>query len=141
RSIESCAPRSGFHGAVCAQALAQSSSAGPVSAPAAAAAVPAFTRARREYKAMAVPLPPLPFPPNCCKRSRRSFLSVGYPVSRRFVEQMHESRIGLEPDPIARPELMAFAKYGNDVLAAQSRHHLKLGAGWLDHLDDRFGPV
>ena len=34
------APFSGFHGAACAQALAQSSSAGPDSAPAAANAVP-----------------------------------------------------------------------------------------------------
>jgi hypothetical protein len=40
RSMDSCAPGSGFHGAVCAQALAQSSKAGPVSAPAAASAVP-----------------------------------------------------------------------------------------------------
>src|SRR5215471_3520850 len=40
RSMESCAPFSGFHGAACAQALAQSVSAGPVSAPAAASAVP-----------------------------------------------------------------------------------------------------
>ena len=44
RSMESCASFSGFHGAACAQALAHSSSAGPVSAPAAAAAVPPFTR-------------------------------------------------------------------------------------------------
>ena len=47
RSMDSCAPLSGFHGAVCAQALAQSSKAGPVSAPAAASAVPLVTRARR----------------------------------------------------------------------------------------------
>src|SRR5215471_14638268 len=40
RSIDSSAPASGFHGAACAQALAQSSSAGPVRAPAAANAVP-----------------------------------------------------------------------------------------------------
>jgi hypothetical protein len=90
---------------------------------------------------MAVPpfLAPLPFPPNW-NGGNGLFLSVGYPVSRRFVEQVHESRVGLQPDPIARLELVAFAKYRNDVLAAQSRHHLKLGAGWLDNLDDRFGP-
>jgi hypothetical protein len=34
RSMESCAPFSGFQGAACAQALAHSSKAGPVSAPA-----------------------------------------------------------------------------------------------------------
>ena len=47
RSIESCAPGSGFQGALCAQARAHSSNAGPVSAPAAASAVPLLTRARR----------------------------------------------------------------------------------------------
>ena len=40
RITVSLAPASAFHGAVCAQALANSSSAGPVSAPAAASAVP-----------------------------------------------------------------------------------------------------
>ncbi len=40
RITVSLAPGSAFHGAVCAQALAKSSSAGPVSAPAAASAVP-----------------------------------------------------------------------------------------------------
>src|SRR5262249_14447330 len=106
RSMESCAPRSGCHGAVCAQALAHSGSAGPWSAPAAAAAVPAFTNERRVCKVMAVPpfLAPLPVPPNW-NRGDCLFLSLGYPVSRRFVEQVHELRIGLEPDPIAWLEL------------------------------------
>jgi hypothetical protein len=36
----SLAPFSAFHGAACAQALAKSNNAGPVSAPAAASAVP-----------------------------------------------------------------------------------------------------
>ena len=40
RITVSLAPGSAFHGAVCAQALAKSNSAGPVSAPAAASAVP-----------------------------------------------------------------------------------------------------
>ena len=40
RITVSLAPASAFQGAVCAQALANSSSAGPVSAPAAASAVP-----------------------------------------------------------------------------------------------------
>src|ERR1700694_5518170 len=54
RSIESCAPGSGFHGAACAQAFAQSSSAGPVSAPAAVAAVPPLINARRVKMVMVV---------------------------------------------------------------------------------------
>ena len=40
RNIDSWAPVSGFQGAFCAQARAHSSNAGPVSAPAAASAVP-----------------------------------------------------------------------------------------------------
>ena len=40
RITVSLAPGSAFHGEACAQALAKSSSAGPVSAPAAASAVP-----------------------------------------------------------------------------------------------------
>jgi len=40
RITVSLAPFSAFHGEVCAQALAKSSKAGPVSAPAAASAVP-----------------------------------------------------------------------------------------------------
>src|SRR5262249_7712334 len=47
RSMASCAFLSGFHGAVCAHALAHSTSAGPASAPAVAAAVAPVTRARR----------------------------------------------------------------------------------------------
>jgi hypothetical protein len=47
RRIDSCAPFSGFHCEDCAHALAQSSNAGPVNAPAAAAAVPPLTSVRR----------------------------------------------------------------------------------------------
>src|SRR6266516_4439582 len=47
RSMESCAPLSGFHGAACAQAFAQSRSADPVNAPAVAAAVPLASSVRR----------------------------------------------------------------------------------------------
>src|SRR5215471_13626964 len=47
RSIDSLAPFSGFQGAFCAQAFAQSSSAGPVNAPAAIAAVPLLIKVRR----------------------------------------------------------------------------------------------
>src|SRR5262249_21018002 len=54
RSMDSLAPFSGFHGALCAQALAQSSSAGPVSAPAAPSAVLPFIKARRVNIVMVV---------------------------------------------------------------------------------------
>src|SRR5215831_2072676 len=52
RSMASCAFFSGFHGAVCAHAFAHSSSAGPASAPAAAAAVAPFTSVRRVKSVM-----------------------------------------------------------------------------------------
>src|SRR5215471_1890392 len=52
RSIASWAFFSGFHGAVCAHAFAHSSSAGPASAPAAAAAVAPFTSVRRVKSVM-----------------------------------------------------------------------------------------
>src|SRR5471030_440169 len=84
RSIDSLAPFSGFHGAFCAQALAQSSSAGPVSALAAPIAVPPFTRARRVKSVMVVP----PF----------GFCLSGESFARRLVEQMDERRIWFEPD-------------------------------------------
>ena len=49
------APFSGFQGAACAQALAQSSRAGPVSALAAATAVPPCISSRRVNRLMVVP--------------------------------------------------------------------------------------
>src|SRR5262249_53904142 len=52
RSIASCAFFSGFHGAVCAHALAHPSSAGPPSAPVAAVAVAPLTSARRARSVM-----------------------------------------------------------------------------------------
>src|ERR1700693_5400951 len=53
RSMESCASFSGFQDALCAQAFAHSSSAGPVSAPVAASAVDPCRTARREKLVMA----------------------------------------------------------------------------------------
>src|SRR3954451_6636804 len=108
RSIESCAPCSGFHGAVCAHALAQSSSAGPVSAPAAAKAVPPCISVRRVN--IGIGLPP------CGLR--------GDPVAGCLVEQVHEVRNRLEPDLVARREAVALAKHRDDVLAAELRHDL-----------------
>src|SRR5258708_4432278 len=89
RSIASCALGSGFHGAVCAQAFAQSSSAGPVSAPAAAAAVPPLINVRR-VKIVMVVVSLLVSAGSCVEA-----------LAGRLVEQMHEMRIGLEPDLVA----------------------------------------
>src|SRR5262252_575753 len=90
RSSASCAPFSGFQGAACAQALAHSSSGRPASAPVAARA-----------PCMMVP----PF-------------SGGETFSARRVEQVRHARIGVEPDLVARLEIVAFAEDGDDLLAA-----------------------
>src|SRR3981189_1747761 len=123
--MESLASFSGFHGAACAQALAQSSNAGPASAPAAASAVPPFTRVRRGNVVMGVSPVFLRI---------QAFATLG-------IEQMHETRIGSEPDLVARLELVALAEYRDDVLAGQLRHHLDFRAGRLDHLDGGLGAV
>ena len=62
-------------------------------------------------------------------------------MSGRLVEQMHELRIGFEPDLVARLELVAFAEHGDDVLAAQLGDDLDFGAGRLDDHDFGFGAV
>jgi hypothetical protein len=36
-------------------------------------------------------------------------------LARDLVEQVHETRVGPEPDPIAGPELMPFAEYRDNV--------------------------
>src|SRR5262245_3495649 len=48
---------------------------------------------------------------------------------------MDESRIGLESYLVARLELMAFPKHGNNVLPAEPGDDLGLGAGRLDDLN------
>src|SRR5712691_12951416 len=120
RSIESCAPFSGFQGADCAQALAQSSRAGPVSAPAAAIAVPLLTSVRRVIIVMDVP----PF-----------IFSGGEPLPRSGIEQMHEPGIGFEPDLVARLERVAFAKSRDDLDIAELGDDLDFRASGFDHLD------
>src|SRR5262245_33555237 len=125
RSIDSLAPGSGFHGADCAQALAQSSRAGPVNAPVAASAVPPFTRARRVTIVMGFLR---------CSLCVESF-------SCCCVEQMDEVRIGLEPDAVARFEAVALAEHGDDILAAELGRDLDLRPGRLDHLDLGVGAV
>src|SRR5450755_2907459 len=83
RNSDSAALFSGFQGAVCAQALAQSSKAGPVRAPAAASAVPLPTSARRVI--IVIDVPPFVF-------------SSSEPLPRSGIEQMHEPGVGFEPD-------------------------------------------
>src|SRR5689334_15850023 len=124
RNIESWAPLSGFHGALCAQALAHSSRAGPVSAPVAPAAVAALMRVRRVNIRMVL------LPPSCF-----GTFSDREPLARRLVEQMNELRIGFEPDRVARLELMTLAKDGDDLLLADAGDDLDLRACRLDHLD------
>src|SRR5436853_3714166 len=59
----------------------------------------------------------------------------------RLIEQMHERRVRLEPDLVARTELMTLAEYGYDLLAAELGEHLRLRAGRLDHDDLGLRPV
>src|ERR1017187_4627679 len=126
RNNDSAAPFSGFQGAVCAQALAQSSKAGPVRAPAAAIAVPLLTSVRRVIIVMDVP--PLMF-------------SDGEALPRGGIEQMHEPGIGFEPDLVARLERMTFAESCNDLGITELGDDLDFRTGRLDHLDHRLGTV
>src|SRR5437764_7653328 len=48
---------------------------------------------------------------------------------------MNEIRVWLEPDLIARLELVTLAEYRDDVFAAELGDYLDLGTGRLDHLD------
>src|SRR5499426_3716932 len=125
RNKPSCAPFSGFQGAACAQALLHSSSAGPASAPVAASEVAPFTRVRRVNMVMAL------FPP----------LSRVETSPAWFVEQMRQSWIWLEPDLVARFEVVAFAEHRDDVVAAELGGDLQFGAGRLDHQHLGFGAV
>src|ERR1043166_7094517 len=102
RSSESCAPFSGFQGAACAHAFAHSESPEPASVPVAASAVPPCTRARRVNVVM----------------SLSPSLGIQSSPGRR-VEQVHEPRIGLEADVVARLEIMALAKHRDDLRIAE----------------------
>src|SRR5882757_4470177 len=48
---------------------------------------------------------------------------------------MDERWIRLQPDLVARTELVTFAEYRDDLLAAELGEHLGFRAGWLDHDD------
>src|SRR5215470_15740725 len=54
---------------------------------------------------------------------------------------MHERRVRLEPDLVARGELMTLAEHGNDLLAAEFGEYLGFRAGRLDHDDLGFRAV
>src|SRR5262249_863212 len=125
RNKPSCAPFSGFQGAACAQALLHSSSAGPVSAPVAASEVAPCTRVRRGNMVMGL------FSPLSCV--------VASPAWR--VGQMQPSWIWLEPDLVARFEVVAFAEHRDDVVAAELGGDLQFGAGRLDHQHFGLGAV
>src|SRR5690348_1520948 len=128
RSIESLAPFSGFHCAFCAQALAQSRSAGPVSAPAATAAVALPSSPRRVNVVMVSSV-------------RFLYRSGGEPLPRIGIEQMHKAGIGFEPDLVARLESVTFPEGGDDFGAADMGDDLRLRAGRLDDVDGRLGAV
>src|SRR5690242_4393468 len=54
---------------------------------------------------------------------------------------MNELRIWLEPDLVARLELVTFAEHRDDLFAAKLGDNLNFGAGRLDHLDGGLGAV
>src|SRR5882672_7529549 len=62
-------------------------------------------------------------------------------LSRGPVEQMHERRIRLQPDLVARIELMPLAEHSDDLFAAELGEDLGLRAGRLDHDNLGFGAV
>jgi len=62
-------------------------------------------------------------------------------LSRSGIEQMHEAAIGLEPDLVARLELVTFAEYGDDLLFADLGDDLKFRACRLHDLHGRVGAV
>src|ERR1700704_2165 len=63
------------------------------------------------------------------------------PFTRRLVEQMHERGIWFKPDLVARIELMTFAEYRDDLLAAELGKDLGLRSGRLHHHDLAFRAV
>src|SRR5712671_4792275 len=54
---------------------------------------------------------------------------------------MNELRVWLEPDLVARLELVTLAENRDDVFAPELGDHLDFGAGRLDHLDGSLGAV
>src|ERR1700741_3523011 len=127
----SLAPASGVHGEVSAQALAKSSSAGPVSAAPAARAGPPCSRARRVT--------------SCIVVSPSGVLHVlvlrVQPLAGGFVKEMHERRVGFQADLVARIELVTLAEHRDHLLAAECCEHFRLRPGRLDHDDLGFGAV
>src|SRR5256885_3211635 len=54
---------------------------------------------------------------------------------------MHQRRVRFQPHPIARIELMTFAKHGDDLFAAQLGDDLRFRPRRLDHYDLGLGAV
>src|SRR5476649_464981 len=71
---------------------------------------------------------------NILLRAFRSCLSGYQPLSRRFVEQMYELRIGHKPDLVAWLKLMAFAKHRSDFFVAYLGDDLDFRTGRLHDL-------
>src|ERR1700731_2267582 len=59
----------------------------------------------------------------------------------RLVEQMDEGWVRLQPDLVARIELMTLAEHGDDLLAAELGKDLGFRTSRLDHDDLRFRAV
>src|SRR5581483_2484213 len=68
-------------------------------------------------------------------------VSVAETLTRRLVEKMDKPRVRLEPDLVARLELMAFAEHRDDFFAAELGDDLQLRPCRLDHLDLGVGAV
>src|ERR1700730_9281396 len=131
RSMASWAFFSGFHGAVCAQAFAHPSSAGPVSAPAAAASVPPVTRVRRVRSVMMVSSVCLISP----SPARGGGNLIVEPFAGCPVEQVNQSHVGLEAHAVTGLELIALAEPREHVLDVELGYDLGFRPGRLDHLD------
>src|SRR5450756_1776701 len=73
--------------------------------------------------------------------STNCFLDRSKPLAGGLIEQMDQRRIRLQPDPVARVELMALAEYRDDLLAAELGEDLGFRSGRFHHHDLGFGAV
>src|SRR5262245_19887803 len=61
--------------------------------------------------------------------------SVDDALTARLIEQMDRGEIGLQIDPVARLELMAFTEHRQKLALAQPGRHQGLSTSRLDHPD------
>src|SRR5664279_1689997 len=73
--------------------------------------------------------------------STNNFIDDSQSLAVRLVEQMYKRRIRLQPDLVARIELMPLAEHGDDLLAAELGEYLGFRTGWFHHHDLGFGAV